>query len=461
MEKIQTEIAILGGGPGGYTAAFRAADLGKKVTIIENRPSLGGVCLNVGCIPSKALLHLAEIIQHSKDAAPHGVTFGEPKLDLDKIRKHKQKVVKTLTNGLAGLAKKRKVQVVNGSGQFISDKALRVATADGEVEISFDYAIIAAGSRPVEISAFPHEDERVWDSTDALELKNIPKKLFILGGGIIGLEMAIVYHSLGSEITIVEMLDQLIPASDADMVKPLLKRLKKSGMTIHLNTKVESIAPKKEGLEIVYGDRKELFDNALISIGRRPNSDRIGLEQTGVAATDRGLITVDMSRRTNVEHIFAIGDLTGQPMLAHKAVHEGKVAAEVIAGEKSVFDPMSIPSVAYTNPELAWAGLTEKEAKEEGIEYTKSVFPWAASGRAISQDSTDGFTKFLFSKESGRIIGASIVGAHAGELIAEANLALEMGADAEDLGGTIHAHPTLSETLALASEVSLGTITDL
>jgi len=461
MEKIKTQVAVLGGGPGGYTAAFRAADLGKDVCIIENRAHLGGVCLNVGCIPSKALLHSAEILQMAKEAESHGILFAEPEIDLDKLRKHKEKVVSTLTGGLAGLAKKRKVRVLNGTGTFISEYAIRVITEEGELELEFDYAIIAAGSRPVEIGAFPHDDERLWDSTDALALRNIPERLFILGGGIIGLEMATVYQALGSKITIVEMQDQLIPVSDPDTVKPLQKRLEERGMEIYLNTRVEAISAEKEGLRIKFGEHDDLFNAALISVGRRPNTDRIGLENTSVKTDERGFIPVDLERRTNRAHIFAIGDLTGQPMLAHKAVHEGKVAAEVIAGHKSAFEPLSIPSVAYTSPEIAWAGLTEKEAKARGKEYSKSVFPWAASGRAISQGSTDGFTKFLFDKENGRIIGAAIVGAHAGELIAEANLALEMGADAEDLGGTIHAHPTLSETLALASEVSLGTATDI
>lgn len=461
MERNKTQLVVLGGGPGGYTAAFRAADLGIEVTIIENRPHLGGVCLNVGCIPSKALLHMAEILQMAKEAEVHGIRFGEPEINLEKLRAHKDKVVQTLTGGLAGLARKRKVQVLNGTGTFISDKAIRVITEQGEQELEFDYAIIAAGSRPVEVPAFPNSDERLWDSTDALALRNVPERLFILGGGIIGLEMATVYQSLGSKITIVEMQDQLIPASDPDTVKPLQKRLESRGMEIHLGTRVEAISPEKAGLRIQFGSHNELFNAALISVGRRPNTDRIGLENTSVITDEKGFIPVDISRRTNRPHIFAIGDLTGQPMLAHKAVHEGKVAAEVIAGLKSAFEPLSIPSVAYTSPEIAWAGLTEKEAKAKGLNYTKSVFPWAASGRAISQGSTDGITKFLFDGENGRIIGAAIVGAHAGELIAEANLALEMGADAEDLGGTIHAHPTLSETLALASEVSLGTATDI
>lgn len=461
MEKKKTQVAVLGGGPGGYTAAFRAADLGMDVCIIENRAYLGGVCLNVGCIPSKALLHSAEILQMSKEAESHGIRFGEPEIDLNKLRKHKEKVVSTLTGGLAGLAKKRKVQVLNGTGTFISETAIRVITEEGEIELEFEYAIIAAGSRPVEIGAFPHNDERLWDSTDALALRSIPERLFILGGGIIGLEMATVYQALGSKITIVEMQDQLIPASDPDTVKPLQKRLKDRGMEIFLNTRVEAISPEKEGLRIKFGEHDDLFNAALISVGRRPNTDRIGLENTSVNTDEKGFIPVDLERRTSNPNIFAIGDLTGQPMLAHKAVHEGKVAAEVIAGHKSAFEPLSIPSVAYTSPEIAWAGLTEREAKAKGIVFSKSVFPWAASGRAISQGSTDGFTKFLFNKENGRIIGAAIVGAHAGELIAEANLALEMGADAEDLGGTIHAHPTLSETLALASEVSLGTATDI
>ncbi|MDA3850112.1 MAG: dihydrolipoyl dehydrogenase [Spirochaetaceae bacterium] len=461
MEERRSEVVVLGGGPGGYTAAFRAADLGKQVTIVENRANLGGVCLNVGCIPSKSLLHLAEIIEQSREASSHGVVFEPPKLNLDKIRSHKRDVVGTLTKGLSGLAKKRKVQVINGSGSFISQKELLITTEEGEIKLHFDYAIIAAGSRPVEIPIFPNNDSRIWDSTDALELREIPKKLFILGGGIIGLEMATVYQALGSEITIVEMLDQLIPISDADMVKPLLKRLQAKGMKIHLSTKVESIKPTSKGLEILYGETTELFDAALISVGRKPNTDRIGIENTDVKIDKQGFIPVDLTRRTNINHIFAIGDLTGQPMLAHKAVHEGKVAAEIIAGKKTAFEPMSIPSVAYTSPEIAWTGLTEKQAKEQKIEYTTSIFPWAASGRAISQGSNDGITKFLFDKETKRIIGASIVGAHAGELIAEANLALEMGADAEDLSGSIHAHPTLSETLALASEVFLGTVTDI
>lgn len=461
MEKHNCQLAVLGGGPGGYTAAFRAADLGLDVVIVENRPNLGGVCLNVGCIPSKALLHTAEILQQSKELSKHGIVFQEPEIQLDKVRAHKEKVVSTLTQGLAGLAKKRKVRIINGSGSFVSPNTMRIATEKGEQELEFQQVIIATGSRPVEIPSFPHDDERLWDSTDALALKTIPENLFILGGGIIGLEMATVYQALGSKITIVELQDQLIPASDPDVVKPLEKRLRRAGMGIYLSTKVETITAESKGIKVRFGDKEELFSHCLVSVGRLPNSHNIGLEHTAVQVDDRGFIPVDLQRKTNVSHIFAIGDLTGQPMLAHKAVHEGKVAAEVAAGHKSAFEPLSIPSVAYTSPEIAWAGFTEREAKEKGINYTKSVFPWAASGRAISQGSTDGFTKFLFSKETGRIIGASIVGAHAGELIAEANLALEMGADAEDLGSTIHAHPTLSETLALASEVSLGTVTDL
>jgi dihydrolipoamide dehydrogenase len=464
--EIHAEVVVLGAGPGGYTAAFRAADLGKKVVLIERYPSLGGVCLNVGCIPSKALLHVAKVISEAEEMADHGVSFGKPKVDLDKIRTWKQnEVVNKLTGGLATLAKQRNVQVIQGVGQFIAPHHIRVETTEGPKTVSFDNAIIAAGSQAVKIPSFPNDDPRVMDSTGALALADVPKKLLVIGGGIIGLEMATVYHALGSKITVVELGEQIIPGADPDVVRPLHKRISKLYEAIHLKTKVAGLEARKDGilatLEGENAPAPQLFDRVLVAVGRRPNGKLIGAEAAGVQVTDAGFIPVDKQQRTNVPHIFAIGDIVGQPMLAHKATHEGKVAAEVIAGHKAAFDARAIPSVAYTDPEVAWMGLTETEAKAKGIEYEKASFPWAASGRALSIARDEGMTKMLVDKATRQVIGVGIVGSNAGELIAEAVLALEMGADAQDLGLTIHPHPTLSETLCFAAEMIDGTITDL
>ncbi|BBA37230.1 dihydrolipoamide dehydrogenase [Methylocaldum marinum] len=463
---LHAEVVVLGGGPGGYTAAFRAADLGRQVVLVERYPVLGGVCLNVGCIPSKALLHAAKIIQEAQEASSFGLNFGAPNIDLDKLRTWKNKVVKTLTTGLSGLTKQRKVTVVNGVGKFSSDRSLQVETAEGPRTISFDHAVIAAGSQPVRIPGFPHDDPRVMDSTDALELAEVPKRLLIIGGGIIGLEMATVYHALGAKITVVELMDQIIPGCDADLVKPLYQRVKKQYENIFLKTKVTSIEAKSEGLQVSFegGDgapESDLFDRILVAVGRRPNGNLIGAEHAGVKVDDRGFIPVDTCQRTNVPHIYAIGDIVGNPMLAHKATHEAKVAAEVISGERSAFQALTIPSVAYTDPEVAWMGLTENQAKAQGIAYEKAAFPWAASGRALGIDRKEGVTKILCDKETKRILGAGIVGPNAGELISEAVLALEMGADMEDIALSIHPHPTLSETFAFAAEMLEGSITDL
>ncbi len=459
------EVVVLGAGPGGYTAAFRAADLGKQVILVERYPSLGGVCLNVGCIPSKALLHTALIINEAAHMKANGVDFGKPKIDLGGINGFKDKVVGKLTGGLAGLAKQRKVKVVTGVGSFVDANHLDVEHDGKTTRISFDNCIIAAGSQATEIPVFPNDDERLMDSTDALLLTDIPKKLLIVGGGIIGLEMATVYQALGSEITVVEFMDSLIPGVDKDLVRPLQKIISKRYKAIHLKTKVSEIKAQKNGLKVSFeGDKApapEIFDKVLVAVGRRPNGDKIGADNAGVKVDDNGFIPVDKQQRTNVSNIFAIGDIVGQPMLAHKATHEGKVAAEVIAGMKSYFEPLTIPNVAYTDPEVAWMGLSETEAKAQGIEYEKGAFPWAASGRALGVDRDEGVTKVLFDKETRRIIGAGIVGPNAGELIAEAVLALEMGADAEDIGLTIHPHPTLSETFNFAAEMAEGTITDL
>lgn len=463
--KHHSEVLVLGGGPGGYTAAFRAADLGKKVTLIERYPVLGGVCLNVGCIPSKALLHMALVIHEAEEFESHGLSFGKPSLDLDKIRSWKESVSKTLNDGLAGLVKQRKINLIHGTGRFTSPNTVDVETSDGVQTIQFDQAIIAAGSHPTKIPVFPNDDPRLMDSTGALELKDIPKKLLIVGGGIIGLEMATVYHALGSEINVVELMDQIIPGCDKDLVTPLLRRIKKQYKNIWLETRVISIEPQPEGLKVGFEGKgapdSEMFDAVLVAVGRRPNGNLIGADQAGVSVNEQGFITVDKHQRTNVQHIFAIGDIVGNPMLAHKAVHEGKVAAEVAAGLKAGFDALTIPSVAYTDPEIAWMGLTENHAKQQGLTYEKAVFPWAASGRSLSIGRKEGLTKILCDKETGRILGAGMVGPNAGELIAEAVLALEMGADAEDIGLTIHPHPTLSETLGFAAEMITGTITDL
>ena len=463
---VHAEVLVLGAGPGGYTAAFRAADLGKNVVMVDSRGPLGGVCLNVGCIPSKALLHAAKVIAETKEMAEFGVSFGAPEVDLDGLRGWKEKVVGRLTGGLAGLAKQRKVTTVVGTGKFTSPNVLEVTAEDGSTStVSFDQAIIAAGSEPVTLPFVPHDDPRVIDSTGALELDGVPERLLILGGGIIGLEMATVYHELGSKVSVVELMDQLIPGADADIVKPLTRRITKQYENIWVKTKVTNVEAGPDGLTVSFEGGKApeqaTFDTVLVAVGRKPNGKLIGAENAGVAVDERGFISVDKQQRTNVPHIFAIGDVVGQPMLAHKAVHEGKVAAEVTAGQNSYFDATVIPSVAYTDPEVAWVGKTENEAKAAGIKYGKAAFPWAASGRSLSLGRDEGVTKVLFDETTDRIIGCGIVGPSAGDLIAEAALAIELGADAADIGLTIHPHPTLSETVAMAAEAFEGTITDL
>ncbi len=468
---INTEVIVLGSGPGGYTAAFRAADLGKQVVLIERYATLGGVCLNVGCIPSKALLHTAKVITEAEETSHHGVSFGAPKIDLEQLRNWKANdVVGKLTGGLAQMAKQRGVTVVQGIGKFTSPHQIAVTAADGKITtIGFEHAIIAAGSQATKFPGAA-EDPRIMDSTGALALADIPKRMLVVGGGIIGLEMGTVYDAFGSKVSVVEFTDGLIQGCDRDLVRPLQKRMEKRFEKIMLNTKVASMEPKKDGIHVrfegVNGNTEapqevEVYDRVLVSIGRRPNGKLIGAENAGVAVDDYGFIAVDKQMRTNVPHIFAIGDIVGQPMLAHKATHEGKVAAEVIAGEKVEFVASVIPSVAYTDPEVAWAGVTETEAKAKGIAIDKASFPWAASGRALSIARSEGATKLIFDKETHRLIGAGIVGVNAGELLAEAVLAIEMGADAHDLGLTIHAHPTLSETVCFAAEMKEGTITDL
>jgi dihydrolipoamide dehydrogenase len=462
---LHAEVVVLGSGPGGYTAAFRAADLGKKVILIEKYDSIGGVCLNVGCIPSKALLHTAEIINEAAEMVDHGIDFGKPKIDIKKLAGFKNKVIKQLTGGLAGLAKQRKVQIVTGYGKFTSANTIEVTGKGGSQTISFENAIIAAGSSVFKIPGFPYEDERLMDSTGALELADIPKRLLVIGGGIIGLEMATVYDALGSKVSVVELSPGLIPGCDADLVRPLMKRVKRRYENIWLNSKVTAIEALKKGLKVSFEGKgapeNDTFDRVLLAVGRSPNGQLIDADKAGVAVDERGFIAVDKQQRTNVNHIFAIGDIVGQPMLAHKATHEAKTAAEVISGMKSYFDAKTIPSVAYTDPEIAWMGTTEEQAKAEGIEYTKGAFPWAASGRSLSIGRNEGITKVLFDKKTHQIIGAGMVGTNAGELIAEAVLALEMGADIEDIALTVHPHPTLSETFNFAAEMAEGTITDL
>jgi dihydrolipoamide dehydrogenase len=463
---LHAEVLVLGSGPGGYTAAFRAADLGKRVVLVERYPIIGGVCLNVGCIPSKALLHVAKVIEEAKDLESRGVGFGKPKIDLDRLRGFKDSVVSRLTKGLSALAKQRKVEVVQGTGRFSSSTTLQVDSDIGSKTISFDYAIVAVGSRVIQIPGIPWDDPRVMDSTAALEVEQIPKKLLVIGGGIIGLEMATIYGGLGSQLTIVEMMDGLIPGCDRDLVKPLERRLKRRYKAdIHLETKVVEVKPLKRGLKASFEGGKEpppaMFDRVLVAVGRRPNGDRIGAEYAGLAVDDRGFIAIDKQQRTNVENIFAIGDVTGLPMLAHKASYEGKVAAEVAAGLKSGFDARVIPSVAYTDPEIAWVGLTETDAALNGTAYEKGVFPWSASGRSLGMGRSDGLTKILFDPRTQRILGGGVVGSSAGDLIAELTLAIEMDCEAADIGLTIHPHPTLSETVAFAAEVFEGTITDL
>ena len=462
--EIKTQVVVLGAGPGGYSAAFRAADLGLDVILVEKYSTLGGVCLNVGCIPSKALLHIAKVIEEAKHVDAHGVSFGEPTIDLDKIRGYKDGVVNQLTGGLGGMAKMRKVKTVTGTAKFTSTTTM-VVEGDETTTINFEHAIIAAGSRPIELPFIPHRDPRIWNSTDALKLENVPKKLLIMGGGIIGLEMGTVYESLGSEVDVVEMFDQLIPAADADMVRIYTKACKKR-FNLMLSTKVTAVEAKEDGIYVTVEGKKAptdpiRYDAVLVAIGRAPNGLQIGAEGAGIAVDERGFINVDKQMRTNVPNIFAVGDVVGQPMLAHKAVHEAHVAAEVIAGKNHFFDPKVIPSIAYTFPEVAWVGLTEKEAKEQGINYEVAKFPWAASGRAIASDVSDGMTKLIFDKDTDRIIGGALVGDNAGELLGEIGLAIEMGCDAEDIGLTIHAHPTLHESIGMAAEVYEGTITDL
>jgi dihydrolipoamide dehydrogenase len=463
--EIKTELLVLGAGPGGYTAAFRAADLGKKVTLVERYDSLGGVCLNVGCIPSKALLHMAQMLNEAEHMKANGIDFGKPKIDLVGVNGFKNKVVSKLTGGLKQLAKQRKVNVITGAGEFVDQHHLSVTKDGVETLIYFDNCIIAAGSQPTQIPVFPNDDKRLMDSTDALDVTSIPKTLLIVGGGIIGLEMATVYDALGAEVSVVEFMDSLMPGCDKDLVRPLSKRISKKYKAIYLNTKVSNIKPQKSGLKVSFEGAKapepQVYDKVLVAVGRRPNGLKIGADKAGIKVDEAGFIQVDNQMRTNVANIFAIGDIVGGPMLAHKATHEAKVAAEVISGMKSYFEPITIPSVAYTDPEVAWMGLTETEAKKQGIEYEKGTFPWAASGRALGNDRDEGLTKVLFDKETKRLLGAGIVGVNAGELIAEAVLALEMGADMEDISLTIHPHPTLSETFNFAAEMAEGTITDL
>jgi dihydrolipoamide dehydrogenase len=465
---IHVDVVVLGAGPGGYTAAFRAADLGKTTALVERYPALGGVCLNVGCIPSKALLHVAKVITDAEETAQQGIVFGKPGIEIDKLRAWKESVIGKLTKGLGQLAKQRKVERVQGTGKFISPNMIEVETPDGLKSVSFDHCIIAAGSSVARVPGFPYEDPRMMDSTGALKLEDIPKRMLIIGGGIIGLEMATVYDALGSRITVVELMDQLIPGADADIVRPLHRRIQRRYEAIYLKTKVTAIEALQEGLKVTFEGGQngktpepQIYDRILMAVGRRPNGRDLGAEQAGVNVDERGYIPVNRQLRTNAPHIFAIGDVVGEPMLAHKASHEGKLAAEIIAGHKAAFDARTIPSVAYTDPEIAWMGLTETDAAKQGIEFEKAVFPWAASGRAIAMAREEGMTKLLLDKKTRRILGAGIVGVNAGELIAETVLGLEMGADMEDIGLTIHPHPTLSETTFFAAEIAEGSITDL
>ncbi len=460
---IECEMLVLGAGPGGYSAAFRSADLGMKTVLVERYATLGGVCLNVGCIPSKALLHISGVMEEAEHMADCGVSFAAPTIDLDKLRAHKDKVVGKLTGGLAGMAKGRKVEVVRGVGQFLDPSHVEVALADGGKKIvRFQKAIIAAGSQAVALPFMPNDDPRVVDSTGALELRQIPKRMLVIGGGIIGLEMASVYSALGSRITVVELGSVLMPGADRDLVKVWEKKNAHRFDRILLNTGVVASTASSEGIEVTYSnDEKESFDLVLVAVGRSPNGRKLAAEKAGVAVSDRGFIAVDTQQRTNVPHIFAVGDIVGQPMLAHKGVHEAHVAAEAANGSKRCFDALQIPSVAYTDPEIAWAGKTEEQCRAEGIKFGKSVFPWAASGRALANGREEGFTKLIFDEETHRLIGGSIVGTEAGDLIGEICLAIEMGCDATDIGHTIHPHPTLGESVGMAAEVYEGVCTDL
>ena len=460
---IKTQLLVIGSGPGGYAAAFRAADLGKEVTLVETHDSLGGVCLNVGCIPSKSLLHTAEVINEAKNAGELGINFSSPKIDINAVRKNKEGIVNKLTGGIQALAKARKVQVIKGYAKFLSKNQ---ATLEGSDEvIEFENCIIAAGSKVTKLPMFPFDDSRVMDSTDALLLDEIPKRLLVVGGGIIGLEMATIYDALGSEITMVELGGQIIPQADKDIVMPLFKKVKKQYANIFLNTKVTKMSALKKGIKVDFEGKDspstDTFDKVLVAVGRSPNGHDIDADKAGVEVDKSGFISTNTQMQTNVDNIFAIGDIVGQPMLAHKATHEGKVAAEVISGEKSGFDALTIPSVAYTDPEVAWTGKTEKELTESGIKFTKGVFPWAASGRSLSIGRSEGVSKGLFDTDSGKILGMGICGKNAGDLISEASLAIEMGCNMSDIALTIHAHPTLSETTAFAAEMAEGTITDL
>ncbi|HEX6620494.1 MAG TPA: dihydrolipoyl dehydrogenase, partial [Solirubrobacteraceae bacterium] len=461
---VRAQVAVLGAGPGGYTAAFRAADLGLQVALIDRGETLGGVCLNVGCIPSKALLHVARVLAESEELSAAGVSFARPEVDIDALRGWKESVVGRLTGGLDGLARQRKLQVIRGEGRLTGPNVITVQTGDGETTVGFEHCIVAAGSSPAWLPDLP-DDERVMDSTGALDITEVPERLLVIGGGIIGLEMATVYDALGSRVTVVELMDQLIPGCDADLVKPLHKRIAARYEAIHLGVRVDAVTADDDGLTVSFAGEgapaPQTFDRILVAVGRRPNGAGIGAEAAGIEVDDRGFIAVDGQMRTNVGHVFAIGDVVGEPMLAHKATHEAKVAAEVIAGDDVRWDARSIPNVAYTDPEIAWTGLTETRARGEGIAYEKATFPWAASGRSLAQGRDDGLTKLLVEPETRRLLGAGIVGPNAGELIAEAVHAIEVGSDAQDIGLTIHPHPTLSETLGLAAELADGTITDL
>ena len=458
------KLLVLGGGPGGYTAAFRAADLGQPVLLVERWPMLGGVCLNVGCIPSKSLLHVAKVLDDARDLVAQGVSFGTPQMDFEKLRGWKNAIVKKLTSGLTTLARQRKVEVLQGVGRFVSPHVIEVSRDSQRQRISFDHCIIAVGSEAVKLPLSPH-DARLMDSTGALDLTEVPRRLLVIGGGIIGLEMACVYSALGSRVSVVELSNQLIPGCDADLVRPLEKRIKARYEQVLVGVKVAAIAARSAGLDVSFEGKgapaAQRYDRVLVAVGRTPNGKLISADAAGIAVDERGFIAVDKQQRTNVAHIYAIGDVVGQPMLAHKATHEAKVAAEVVAGHKSAFDARAIPSVAYTDPEIAWVGLTETQARAQGTPFEKGQFPWAASGRALSQGREEGFTKLLFEPTTRRVLGGGIVGPNAGELIAEVGLAIEMGADAMDIGLTVHAHPTLSETVAMSAEAFAGTLTDL
>ncbi|MGP1959086.1 MAG: dihydrolipoyl dehydrogenase [Arsenophonus sp. NC-CH8-MAG3] len=463
--EIKTQVVVLGSGPAGYSAAFRCADLCLETILVERYATLGGVCLNVGCIPSKALLHVAKVIEETKALTAHGIIFNELKTDINKVQLWKKKVIDQLTTGLSVMAKNRNIKVINGLGKFTDTNILIVEAEKETITINFDNAIIAAGSRPIQLPFIPYDDPRIWDSTDALQLKKIPKRMLVIGGGIIGLELGTVYHALGSEIDVSEMFDQVIPAADKDIINLFTKQISKK-FNLMLETKVIKLEAKKDGIYVTMKGKKapenpQCYDTVLVAIGRVPNGKLIDASKAGVEVDELGFIHSDKQMRTNVPHIYVIGDIAGQPMLAHKGIHEGYVAAEVISGLKHYFNPKVIPSIAYTEPEVAWVGLTEKEAKEKGINYEVTTFPWTASGRAIASDCSNGMTKLIFDKETNRIIGGAVVGVNGGELLGEIGLAIEMGCDAQDIALTIHAHPTLYESISMAAKVFNGNITDL